>query len=69
MYVGISSMILGQGIYYGSSSMVVYLLDAVLFFSLFVRFYEEPTLRHLFGEQYNDYCHKVPRWLIPARRA
>ena len=30
MYVGVSSMILGQAIYYGSFSMVVYLLAIVL---------------------------------------
>jgi protein-S-isoprenylcysteine O-methyltransferase Ste14 len=64
MYVGVSSMILGQAIYYGSFSIVVYLLAMVLAFNLFVRFYEEPTLRRLFGEQYDEYCRKVPRWLL-----
>jgi protein-S-isoprenylcysteine O-methyltransferase Ste14 len=64
MYLGVSSMILGQVIYYGSFSMVVYLLAIVLAFNLFVRFYEEPTLRRLFGEQYDEYCRKVPRWLL-----
>jgi protein-S-isoprenylcysteine O-methyltransferase Ste14 len=69
MYVGVSSMIAGQGIYYGSSSIAVYLLVVVLFFNLFVRFYEEPTLRRLFGEQYTKYCRRVPRWILPLPRA
>jgi protein-S-isoprenylcysteine O-methyltransferase Ste14 len=64
MYVGVSAMILGQAIYYGSFSVVVYLLAIVLAFNLFVRFYEEPTLRRPFGEQYDDYCRRVPRWLF-----
>jgi len=64
MYLGVSSMILGQAIYYGSFSIVVYLLAIVLACNLFVRFYEEPTLRRLFGEQYDEYCRKVPRWLL-----
>ena len=64
MYVGVSSMILGQAIYYGSFSIVVYLLAIVLAFNLFVRFYEEPTLRRLFGEPYDQYCRQVPRWLL-----
>jgi protein-S-isoprenylcysteine O-methyltransferase Ste14 len=63
MYVGVSAMILGQALYYGSFSIVIYLLAIVLAFNLFVRFYEEPTLRRLFGEQYDEYCRKVPRWL------
>jgi protein-S-isoprenylcysteine O-methyltransferase Ste14 len=67
MYVGVSAMILGQAAYYGSFSIVVYLLAVVLAFNLFVHFYEEPTLRRLFAGQYDDYCQKVPRWLVRAR--
>ncbi len=69
MYVGVSAMILGQAIYYRSWSIVVYMCVIVLAFNLFVRLYEEPTLRRLFGEPYNEYCRKVPRWFIPIRRA
>jgi protein-S-isoprenylcysteine O-methyltransferase Ste14 len=35
---------------------------------LFVRFYEEPTLRAKFGADYEEYCRNVPRW-IPRTRA
>jgi protein-S-isoprenylcysteine O-methyltransferase Ste14 len=34
---------------------------------LFVQFYEEPTLRKLFGAQYEEYCRNVHRWLPRMR--
>jgi protein-S-isoprenylcysteine O-methyltransferase Ste14 len=45
MYVGVSSMVCGQMIYWGSSAIAVYLLLVIAAFSLFVIFYEEPALR------------------------
>ena len=69
MYLGVSSLILGQALAYTSSSIAVYLLCVVGGFNLFVWLYEEPTLRRLFGEQYEDYCRKVPRWIFPFPRA
>jgi protein-S-isoprenylcysteine O-methyltransferase Ste14 len=41
---------------------------AVVAVALFVRFYEEPTLRGIFGADYEEYCRNVPRW-IPRLRA
>ena len=43
-------------------------LVAVVGVALFVRFYEEPTLREKFGADYEEYCRHVPRW-IPRLRA
>jgi protein-S-isoprenylcysteine O-methyltransferase Ste14 len=28
-----------------------------------VKFYEEPTLRKMFGSDYEEYCRTVPRWI------
>jgi protein-S-isoprenylcysteine O-methyltransferase Ste14 len=64
MYVGVSSMIAGQGIFFGSQAIATYFCAVVLFFNLFVLLYEEPALRRQFGEQYEEYCRRVPRWLI-----
>jgi len=64
MYVGVSSMILGQSVYFGSARLLAYLACIVTAFHLFVRLYEEPTLRRLFGSQYDDYRQQVPRWLF-----
>ena len=36
--------------------------------ALFVLLYEEPTLREMFGAEYEEYCRNVRRWL-PRLRA
>jgi protein-S-isoprenylcysteine O-methyltransferase Ste14 len=36
--------------------------------ALFVRFYEEPTLRKMFGADYEEYRRNVRRW-VPRMRA
>ena len=69
MYVGVLAVILGQALYYGAVSVALYACAVLAGFELFVRFYEEPTLRRLFGEQYEDYCRKVPRWIFRFSRA
>jgi protein-S-isoprenylcysteine O-methyltransferase Ste14 len=63
MYVGVLSMILGQALYYLSAPIAVYAGVVLAAFYLFVLLYEEPTLRKLFGAQYDEYCERVPRWL------
>lgn len=63
MYVGVAAMIAGQAGYYRSLSVAIYLLFVLLGFHAFVRLYEEPTLRRLFGAQYESYCRTVPRWV------
>jgi protein-S-isoprenylcysteine O-methyltransferase Ste14 len=68
MYVGVASVILGQALYYGSRSVAIYGGFVVLAFHLFVLFYEEPTLKRLFGAEYSQYCARVPRWVLRLRR-
>lgn len=43
------------------------LLAYALLFALFVRGYEEPTLRRTFGADYAGFCTAVPRWLPRLR--
>ena len=69
MYVGVLSMIVGQALFYGSRSIGVYGCIVLTGFYLFVLLYEEPALRRLFGEQYEQYCRTVPRWIFRFRRA
>ena len=71
-YLCAVSIILGQGLFLTSTSVLVYAAVVALAFHLFVVLYEEPTLRETFGAEYVAYCREVPRWiprLTPAIRA
>lgn len=63
MYVAVVSLVLGQGLFFGSLSVLVYGASLWLIFTVFVMSYEEPTLRRSFGQAYTGYCAEVGRWL------
>lgn len=63
MYVAVVSLVLGQGLFFGSLSVLVYGASLWLIFTVFVMSYEEPTLRRRFGQAYTGYCAEVGRWL------
>jgi protein-S-isoprenylcysteine O-methyltransferase Ste14 len=69
MYVGFFTGWVGLWVVLGRASRgaVVAALVAILAVVLFVRLYEEPTLRKMFGAEYEEYCKNVPRW-IPRTR-
>ena len=69
MYLAVLAVIFSQALYYGSGSVAVYGCIVLALFHVFVRLYEEPTLRRMFGEEYNEYCRKVPRWILPLPRS
>src|SRR5271163_374190 len=52
MYVGVFCVIVSRAIFFRSLPIVLYLILFMVCASLFVRFYEEPHLRRVFGEQY-----------------
>ncbi len=64
MYLGFAVGWIGLWIVFGQANlMVIAAVAAVaLGIHLFVLFYEEPTLRRKFGEQYEEYCRNVRRW-------
>jgi protein-S-isoprenylcysteine O-methyltransferase Ste14 len=68
MYVGVISVITGQGLLFGNASLLGYGAAVWLGFFLFVMAYEEPTLRRTFGTEYENFCAQVPRW-VPRLRA
>lgn len=71
MYVGVFSMIVGQGLLFGNVRVLRYGVAVGIAFALFVILYEEPTLRRTFGPEYDEFCAHVPRWiprLTPWRR-
>lgn len=65
MYVGFFAGWMGLWIVFGKASRAALLvvLIATVAVVLFVKFYEEPTLRKMFGVDYEEYCRNVPRWM------
>jgi protein-S-isoprenylcysteine O-methyltransferase Ste14 len=69
MYSGFFVGWLGLWVVFGQASLgaIVGASLAVLGVALFVVLYEEPTLRRMFGADYEEYCRNVPRW-VPRMR-
>jgi len=63
MYVAVLGLVLGQTLLFQSAALLAYAIVLWLGFHTFVFFYEEPTLRRTFGDEYEAYCKAVPRWL------
>lgn len=65
MYVGFAAMLLFGWVAFLPFDWLGVVAAAVILggVHLFVRLYEEPTLRRLFGAEYEEYCANVPRWL------
>ena len=70
MYLGFSVGWLGLWVVFGRVNLVAIIAASVIVLgvALFVRSYEEPTLRELFGAEYQEYCRNVRRW-VPRMRA
>jgi len=70
MYLGFFVGWIGLWVVFGRASLPVIAGAAavVLGVVLFVHFYEEPTLRKMFGSEYQEYCRNVRGWL-PRLRA
>jgi protein-S-isoprenylcysteine O-methyltransferase Ste14 len=67
MYVGVLAAIAGQALIFGRLGLWIYAAAVWLATAVFVRWYEEPTLRARFGADYEAYRRAVPAWL-PRRR-
>ena len=67
MYLGVALVIAGQAWLFHSLRIAIYLACFGLIVHLFVLFYEEPTLRRQFGEEYERYRKQVPRWIPKLR--
>jgi len=68
MYVAIVVALVGEGLALGSALILGYSVVIAVAFDLFIRFYEEPHLRKVFGTEYEEYRRSVRRW-IPSVRA
>ena len=61
--VGEQAVIWGEALYLSSLGVLLYATLATLGSCCIVVYAEEPELRERFGEQYEAYCRRVPRWL------
>jgi protein-S-isoprenylcysteine O-methyltransferase Ste14 len=69
MYVGFFAGWSGLWWVFGRANVVALALAlfAMAGVALFVQLYEEPTLRKIFGADYEEYCRNVGRWLPRVR--
>lgn len=63
MYVAVTTIIIGQSLLFGDWRLLAYGALFWMATHIFVVTYEEPTLVHSFGAQYERYRANVPRWL------
>ena len=68
MYLSVSVTLLGEALFAGSRSLVIYWAIWFAVVNLFVMGYEEPELKRRFGDGYRGYAERVGRWL-PRLRA
>ncbi|MBI3853053.1 MAG: isoprenylcysteine carboxylmethyltransferase family protein [Verrucomicrobia bacterium] len=63
IYVGLMFVLLGEALMFASPTLLVYAPGMWLAFHLRIILYEERVLKKQFGEEYLEYCRKVPRWI------
>jgi protein-S-isoprenylcysteine O-methyltransferase Ste14 len=63
MYVAVTALIFGQALLLGQTSLLIYGAVVWLAFHIFVLAYEEPTLLRTYGDEYESYRRRVPRWI------
>ena len=62
MYLGAGLALTGAALFYETGVLWAYAGGFLVLMHLLVVFYEEPTLRQSFGEDYEAYCRQVHRW-------
>ncbi|MFQ5530199.1 MAG: methyltransferase family protein [Gemmatimonadota bacterium] len=69
MYIGAELVLLGVVLFYESLSILGFAVVFGLVIISFILLYEEPTLRRMFGPEYEAYTRRVARWRprVPPR--
>lgn len=68
MYLAVTATILGQALLLGQPVLLLYAAAFLAVTAAFVHWYEEPTLRRRYGNQYDEYVRSVPGWWPRRRR-
>lgn len=63
MYIGVMLILIGEAVFFNSSSLWIYTTIIFIAFNLFIIFHEEPRLKRDFGTEYQQYVKTVRRWL------
>jgi protein-S-isoprenylcysteine O-methyltransferase Ste14 len=63
MYIGVALVIVGQAWLFHSWHIATYAVCMLGTAHVFVISYEEPTLQRQFGDEYERYRARVPRWI------
>lgn len=63
MYLAVIGAILAQAMIFGSLPLLLYALVVWAMMATFVRWYEEPVLQNLYGDEYERYRRGVRAWL------
>ena len=67
MYIGAGLALASAALFYESLPVLGYTCLFFVATHLFVVWYEEPSLRRTFGQEYEAYCGRVRRWRPSAR--
>jgi len=63
MYLSVAAAVFGEGLFFGSTLLLLYAVAVSVFFHLVVVFLEEPHLRRKDAAGYIEYCRNTPRWI------
>jgi protein-S-isoprenylcysteine O-methyltransferase Ste14 len=63
IYLGALLALSGHIIWSGSGLVIAYFICYLVAFHILIVFFEEPILRNKFGNEYDQYCDTVPRWI------
>ncbi|MGH2575569.1 MAG: methyltransferase family protein [Ignavibacteria bacterium] len=63
MYVSGVMIVLGEGIFFSSPVLLIYSALLFAWFHFIIVHLEEPHLKKKYGNKYQEYLLKVPRWL------
>ena len=67
LLLGVVVILMGEAFAFQSFALLGYALLYWGWLTVFVAFSEEPTMRRKFGDTYDSYYDRVPRWFVPLR--
>ena len=68
MMVGVGMSLIGLCFWFGLAGLWLGFIGFLAFLHWWVPLYEERDMERRFGEEYRDYCRRVPRWIPRLRQ-